>query len=51
MKQQQRIKTMTTTERQYIPVADTAKLLRAELKANFPGTKFTVKSKSYAADY
>lgn len=32
----------------YIPVADTAKLVRAALKAAFPKIKFSVKSKSYS---
>lgn len=32
----------------YIPVADTAKLIRPLLKAAFPGVKFSVKSDSYA---
>lgn len=33
---------------QYISVADTAKLVRKALKANFPGIKFSVRSRSYA---
>jgi hypothetical protein len=32
----------------YMSVADTAKLVRAALKAAFPAVKFTVKSKSYS---
>ena len=35
-------------ERTYISVADTAKLVRKALKANFPGVKFSVRSKSYS---
>lgn len=33
---------------EYISVADTAKLVRKALKANFPGIKFSVRSSSYA---
>jgi hypothetical protein len=36
---------MTTT---YIPLATTAKMIRAALAKNFPGVKFYVRSKSYA---
>jgi hypothetical protein len=36
---------MTT---KYISTADTAKLIRKELKANFPAIKFSVKSKVYS---
>jgi Large polyvalent protein associated domain 29 len=32
----------------YISVTETAKIIRAELKQNFPGIKFSVKSSSYA---
>ncbi len=32
----------------YVSVADTAKLIRAELKAAFPAVKFSVRSKSYS---
>ena len=32
----------------YMGVADTARLLRKELKANFPGIKFSVRSDSYS---
>jgi len=42
--------TTTTTRREsvYISVADTAKLVRAALKAAFPGITFSVRSKSYS---
>ena len=33
---------------EYISTADTAKLIRKELKERFPGQKFSVRSKSYA---
>lgn len=36
---------MTTT---YISAAETAKLVRAALKRNFPGVKFSVKSETYS---
>lgn len=39
---------MTTTERQYLSCADTAKLLRSHLKRGFPGVKFSVRSHTYA---
>lgn len=35
-------------ETEYIGVADTAKLIRVQLKKNFPAVKFSVKSKSYS---
>ena len=35
-------------ETTYLGVADTARLLRKELKVNFPGTKFSVRSDSYS---
>lgn len=35
-------------ETEYIGVADTAKLIRVQLKKNFPAIKFSVKSKSYS---
>lgn len=35
-------------ESEYIGVADTAKLIRVQLKKNFPKIKFSVKSKSYS---
>lgn len=35
-------------ERVYISVADTAKLVRKALAANFPGMKFSVRSSSYS---
>jgi len=34
--------------RRYISVVDTAKLIRAALKENFPGVKFSVRSSQYA---
>ncbi len=34
--------------RDYIDVADTAKIVRKELKRHFPGTKFSVRSSRYA---
>lgn len=37
-----------STSYRYISTADTAKLAREALKAAFPGTKFSVKSKSYS---
>src|SRR5690348_891850 len=36
------------TSREYIGVAETAKLVRASLKEAFPGVKFSVRSSSYA---
>lgn len=39
---------METTRPRRISTADTAKLLRAALKAEFPGVKFSVRSKRYA---
>ncbi len=36
------------TKSRFVSVADTAKLVRAELKAKFPDSKFRVKSSSYA---
>lgn len=36
------------THKTYLSVAETAKLLRKALKAQFPGQKFSVRSKSYA---
>ena len=38
---------MTQTS-QYMTVTETAKLIRAALAANFPGTTFSVRSKSYS---
>jgi len=40
----------TTTRREtvYISVAETAKLVRAALKAAFPGVTFSIRSKSYS---
>lgn len=35
-------------ERTYLTCADTAKLLRAALKSNFPGVKFSVRSSVYS---
>lgn len=35
-------------EKKYISCADTAKLIRANLKSTFPGVKFSVKSDSYS---
>lgn len=35
-------------ERKYITCADTAKLLRAALKSQFPGIKFSVRSNTYS---
>jgi hypothetical protein len=40
--------TSQQTQRRYVSVADTAKLLRAALKAQWPLVKFSVKSKSYS---
>lgn len=39
---------MQTDDKQYLSAADTAKLVRKALKAEFPGVKFSVRSKSYA---
>ncbi len=36
------------TERTYLSCAETAKLLRKALKTNFPGQKFSVRSKTYS---
>jgi len=36
------------TDRRYISCADTAKLIRPVLKENFPGIKFSVRSKTYS---
>ncbi len=33
----------------YFSAADTAKLVRAALKRSFPGTRFSVRSKTYSA--
>lgn len=38
----------TTSERQYLSCAETAKLLRASLKRNFPAVKFSVRSSVYS---
>jgi hypothetical protein len=38
----------TSRERRYISCADTAKLVRKALKAEFPGRKFSVRSSTYA---
>lgn len=35
-------------EKEYVTVADTAKLIRQVLKKAFPGVKFSVRSKSYS---
>lgn len=40
--------TATTTEKTMSPWAEVAKLLRIELKAAFPETKFRIKSESYS---
>lgn len=37
-----------TSEREYLSCAETAKLLRAALKAEHPGVKFSVRSHTYA---
>lgn len=37
-----------TKSAKYVSCADTAKLVRAALKENFPGQKFSVKSKTYS---
>lgn len=37
-----------TKSPRYMPVAEVAKHLRAELKATFPATKFSVRSRNYA---
>lgn len=39
---------MTTMPREHVSVADTAKMIRAALKATFPGVKFSVRSHSYS---
>lgn len=39
---------MSTTEREYLSVTETAKLIRQALKAQHPGVKFSVRSSSYA---
>lgn len=39
--------TMTTTSR-YLSAAQTAKLVREQLRANFPGVKFSVRTDTYA---
>lgn len=39
---------MITAEKTYLSCAETAKLVRAELKRSFPGTKFSVRSDVYA---
>ena len=39
---------MNTTRPRYLSVAETAKLIRPQLKAHFPGIKFSVRSSSYA---
>jgi hypothetical protein len=36
------------TQREYLTCAETAKLVRAALKREFPGTKFSVRSKTYS---
>src|SRR5439155_8015255 len=38
----------TQTERQYLSAAETAKYVREALKRNFPGVKFSVRSKTYS---
>lgn len=40
--------THTVEEKQYLSCADTAKLVRAALKRNFPGIKFRVRSDNYS---
>ena len=37
-----------TARSEYISVTDTAKLIRQQVRKNFPGTKFSVRSDSYA---
>lgn len=37
-----------STQRRYVSVTDTAKLLRAALRSEFPGVKFSVRSSKYA---
>lgn len=39
---------MSTSEKTYLTVADTAKLLRQHLRRAFPGVKFSVRSSRYA---
>ena len=39
---------MTTVTTTYLSAAETAKLVRKSLKANFPDTKFSVRSETYA---
>jgi hypothetical protein len=39
---------METSSREYVSVTDTAKMLREALRRNWPGVKFSVRSKSYA---
>ena len=39
---------MSVTEREYLSVTDTAKLLRAALKREWPAVKFSVRSSKYA---
>ena len=39
---------MTQTGPEYLSVTDTAKLIRAQLKRQFPGVKFSVRSDKYA---
>lgn len=36
------------TEKEYLTAAETARLIRAQLKREFPGVKFSVRSKSYS---
>ena len=40
--------TTTTHEKEYLSCAETAKLLRGQLKRAFPGVTFSVRSKTYA---
>jgi hypothetical protein len=40
--------TMTVDKTRYLSCADTAKLVREQLKATFPGAKFSVRSDTYA---
>ena len=35
-------------EKKYLTCAETAKLIRKDLKANFPGVKFSVRSDTYS---
>ena len=39
---------MTATKARYLTTAETAKLVRERLKAEFPGVRFSVRSQSYS---